>query len=436
MATASGSGLTYEEVGGINPKDGPVALCVGGVNRLTGQLGEGFWGACCDADEQEVGRLFDKAVLPTALLAKAHMPDLAKVVPAFNVESIEGHEVVTQRFSRKVEFESIDFNRRFWATVPKEYDPVALRELFSPGFLGWVTTMSGEIDFGINDRQLWFLWRLRERNEARAERGAEERRPAVQAPAGRDGRERHPHLPARALARGPGAVSGELARLGGVVGIAGHDHPVVLAVADDHRQDRLDRAVAMGGQRLVGGAERPVSACSWLIVGKARTISPASCACEGGGRLGTSAASVVSTPSGCGGVWAGARARKNQASKRVEIDLRRDPAREQDQLLVRRAARSPASSAARAPRRRGGLLALAVVASTAPPGKTQTLGMNLASALRFSSSTSSSRSACLPPRRSSTTEAAGRGSDGVAQVGRLGGPALLAPPSAHPRGRV
>ena len=49
--------------------------------------------------------------------------------------------------------------------MPSEYDPVALRELFGPGFLGWVTTMSGEIDFGVNDRQLWFLWRLRERSE-------------------------------------------------------------------------------------------------------------------------------------------------------------------------------------------------------------------------------------------------------------------------------
>src|SRR5680860_1442874 len=29
--------LTYESVGGIKPKDGPVALCVGGSNRLTGQ---------------------------------------------------------------------------------------------------------------------------------------------------------------------------------------------------------------------------------------------------------------------------------------------------------------------------------------------------------------------------------------------------------------
>jgi hypothetical protein len=156
--------LKYEPVGGINPVDAPVALCVGGSNRLTGQLSEGFWGSCCDADEKEMGSLFSKAVLPTALLAKAHMPDLAKVVPAFNVESIEGHEVVTQHFARKVEFESIDFNKRFSATVPKEYDPVALRELFSPGFLSWTTTMSGEVDFGINDRQLWFLWRLRERS--------------------------------------------------------------------------------------------------------------------------------------------------------------------------------------------------------------------------------------------------------------------------------
>jgi hypothetical protein len=159
------NGLTYEAVGGINPKDGPVALCVGGTNRPTGQLAEGFWGASCDADEREVGGLFAKAVLPTALLAKAHMPDLAQVVPAFNVESIEGAEALTQHLQRKVEFESLDFNRRFIATVPSEYDPVALRELFGPGFLEWTTTMTGEVDFGVSDRQLWFLWRLGERSE-------------------------------------------------------------------------------------------------------------------------------------------------------------------------------------------------------------------------------------------------------------------------------
>jgi hypothetical protein len=158
--------LTYEQVGGINPVDGPVALCVGGSNRLTGQLVEGFWGSSCDADEVESGGLFGKELLPTALLAKSHMPDLAQVVPAFNVESIEGREVVTKRFSRKVEFESIEFNKRFQATVPSEYDPVKLRELFGPGFLTWTTTMTGEVDFGVNDSQLWFLWRLGERGEA------------------------------------------------------------------------------------------------------------------------------------------------------------------------------------------------------------------------------------------------------------------------------
>lgn len=160
------NGLAYEPVGGINPVDAPVALCVGGTNRLTGELVEGFWGSSCDADEREVGGFLSKAVLPGALLAKAHMPDLARVVPAFNVESLEGHERLTQRFGRKVEFESIEFNRRFQATVPREYDPLALRELFSPGFLSWTTTMTGEIDFGVNDRQLWLLWQLRERSEA------------------------------------------------------------------------------------------------------------------------------------------------------------------------------------------------------------------------------------------------------------------------------
>jgi hypothetical protein len=157
--------VTYEPVGGINSKDGPVALCVGGTNRLTGELVEGFWGASCDADEKEVGGLFGKALVPTAILAKAHMPDLAKVVPAFNVESIEGAEAVTQHLVRQVEFESLDFNKRFIATVPRDHDPVALRELFSPGFLAWTTTMTGEIDFGVNDRQLWFLWRLSERTD-------------------------------------------------------------------------------------------------------------------------------------------------------------------------------------------------------------------------------------------------------------------------------
>ena len=166
QAVAKDRDVVYEPVGGINPVGGPVALCPGGTNRLTGQLTDGFWGSSCEADEHEEGGLFSKSVLPGAVLAKSHVPDLAKAMPPFNVESIERRpdELVIQRASRrKVEFESLDFNKRFLATVPSDNDPVALREMFSPAFLDWVTTIDNEIDFGVSEQQLWFLWRLRDR---------------------------------------------------------------------------------------------------------------------------------------------------------------------------------------------------------------------------------------------------------------------------------
>jgi hypothetical protein len=167
-------GVRYEPVGGLNPKGEPAALCPGGTNRITGELADGFWGASCDAEEGEQGGLFSKTVLPDAVLAKAHMPDLAQVVPLFNVESIEAAERVEQAVSRrKVEFESIEFNRRFLATVPTDHDPIALRELFSPGFLDWVAGIGNEIDFGITDRQLYFLWRLEQRSDAEYESALE-----------------------------------------------------------------------------------------------------------------------------------------------------------------------------------------------------------------------------------------------------------------------
>ena len=163
-AVAAERGLRYEEVGGINPRDAPPALCPGGSNRLTGELAPEFWGASCDANEREVGSLFSKTVLPEALLAKAHMPDLTRVVPAFDVESIEAtpDEQLRRHSRRRVEFESIEFNNRFIATVPSDHDPIALRELFGPGFLEWTTTIDREVDFGASDNQLYFAWHLRE----------------------------------------------------------------------------------------------------------------------------------------------------------------------------------------------------------------------------------------------------------------------------------
>jgi hypothetical protein len=159
-------GLRYEPIGGINPVGAPVALCPGGTNRITGELSDGFFGSSCDADEHEEGGFMNKAVVPAALLVKSHMPDLATVVPVFDVESLEHTAGDTvDRFSRRrVSFESIDFNKRFIATVPKDHDPVALRELFSPAFIDWITRIPAEVDFGITDQQLFFHWRLRERS--------------------------------------------------------------------------------------------------------------------------------------------------------------------------------------------------------------------------------------------------------------------------------
>ena len=162
---ASERGLRYEEVGGLNPVGGPVALCPGGTNRVTGELAPGFFGASCDADEREEGGWGRRAVLPGAVLAKAHMPDLATVVPIFNVESVEAtpEDVLDRHSRRRVEFESLEFNRRFIATVPRDHDPIALRELFSPAFIDWITRIPAAVDFGITDQQLFFHWRLRER---------------------------------------------------------------------------------------------------------------------------------------------------------------------------------------------------------------------------------------------------------------------------------
>lgn len=163
--------LRYDRVGGLNPKGEPAALCPGGSNRLTGELADGFWGASCDAAEREEGRWLSKRIVPGAVLVKAHTPDISAVVPVFNVESVEAtpDERIRRGLTRRVELESIEFNRRYIATVPREHDPVALRELFSPAFLDWAVGIERECDFGCGEDQLWFMWALRERTREELE---------------------------------------------------------------------------------------------------------------------------------------------------------------------------------------------------------------------------------------------------------------------------
>ena len=142
-------------------------------------------------------------MLPGGLLAKAHMPDLTKVIPAFDVESIEAtpDEQLRRLSSRRVQFESIDFNNRFIATVPKGHDPIALRELFSPGFLDWATGIDREVDFGASERQLYFLWRLRELTRDELELALDTAGGLFKRVRMGDGGERRSHLPHRPLVR-------------------------------------------------------------------------------------------------------------------------------------------------------------------------------------------------------------------------------------------
>ena len=202
------AGVAYEPVGGINPKDGPVALCVGGSNRLTGQLVEGFWGvelrrrrkggrrplqqgAGADRDPRQ-GAHARSGEGRSRLQRRVDRGHRGRSPSTSSARSNSSRSTSTSASSRRC--------RR--STTRSRCASCS-----APASSRWTTTMTGEIDFGVNDRQLWFLWRLRRAQRAGTEGGAEERRPAVRAAAGGDGRERHPHLPARPLARRPGAVS-------------------------------------------------------------------------------------------------------------------------------------------------------------------------------------------------------------------------------------
>ena len=109
------------------------------------------------------------------------MPDLTTVVPAFDVESIEARpdEQLRKRTARRGRVrERSSSTSASWRPFPPSHDPVALRELFSPAFLGWVLTIDREVDFGAAERQLYFMWRLRERTRSRARARSSQRRPS------------------------------------------------------------------------------------------------------------------------------------------------------------------------------------------------------------------------------------------------------------------
>ncbi len=179
-----------------------------------GELAPEFWGASCDADEAAEGGLFSKAVLPRAVLAKSHVPDLAKVMPPFNVESVE-RQPGGARDAEGLTPQGRVRESRVQQALPG-HRPQRVRPDRAPGDL-----QPGIPRVGDGDRQRGRVRSLRAAAlvpvaaggpHARATRGgARHRRWALQAGAKRDRGVGRPHLPRRAPGT-PGSSRSRTAR--------------------------------------------------------------------------------------------------------------------------------------------------------------------------------------------------------------------------------
>ena len=209
-----------------------------------------------------------------------------------------------------MQFESIDFNERFIATVPSEYDPVALRETFSPGFLDWVAGIDADVDFGVSERQLYFNWRLRELTaeeyeEALDNAGQLFRR--IRSEMVEHGIHTYDSGPWHA---GLEPFPGDRDVRRHVAGVARHQHLPALVgvrVGDHVRHDRRDVRLPRGGDRVLRGRERE-QRLELLDRGehRARSRRPRRGRARPAGFI--HAASTISLPSGSGGEWGGASA--------------------------------------------------------------------------------------------------------------------------------
>ena len=144
----------------------------------TASLSGEFWGASCDADEHEEGGLFSKTVLPRAVLAKAHMPDLAKVVP--DLQRRVGRGRRAGRAARAAAARSSSSRSTStiasWRPCPPTTTRSRCASCSAPASSTGRPRSDNEVDFGITDRQLYFRWRLADRTRRGLRRGARYRR--------------------------------------------------------------------------------------------------------------------------------------------------------------------------------------------------------------------------------------------------------------------
>ena len=161
----------------------------------------------------------------------------------FNVESVEAGERVEQLASRrKVEFESIDFNKRFLATVPKRVRPDRAARAVQPRVprLGLEHPQRDRLRDHRPPALLPLAARRPQRGRVRDR--ARQRGQPLRAPAPRDGGEQPPRLSGRPVARGARAVPAGLAMDRG---------------ARDRRRTDYPRAPPRAGEARDRGAAPP-----------------------------------------------------------------------------------------------------------------------------------------------------------------------------------
>ena len=199
QGVATKRGVTYEPIGGLNPRGGPVALCPGGTNRLTGELAPEFWGSSCDADERQEGGLFSKTVLPARRAREgAHArpraggPDLQRRVGRAGGADRAGREPSQGRV--RVDRLQQAFPRH-GAVGPR---PGRAARAVQPRLprLGGPDAQRDRLRDHRSTALLQLAARRAQRRRVRDR--ARQRRPAVQAAPNRDGGVRYPHLSGRA----------------------------------------------------------------------------------------------------------------------------------------------------------------------------------------------------------------------------------------------
>ena len=207
---AAKRGVRYEPVGGLNPRGRPGGALPRRHQPDHRRARERVLGRLVRRRRARGGRpvLEDRAAAGGARQGPHARPGRRSCRCSTSSRSRPRERIEQLASRRKVEFESIDFNRRFLATVPERPRPDRPARAVQPGLprLGGADRQRGRLR---GHRPPALLPLAAARAQRATSTSARSTTPAsCSSGCARDGGARAAHLPARPLARRPGAVPG------------------------------------------------------------------------------------------------------------------------------------------------------------------------------------------------------------------------------------